>query len=192
MKTAKIVIAPHAALRQVARPVEQIDAKIANLVKTLLATLAATDNPPGVGLAAPQIATGWRIFATQLESSQSDDPLLRAFLNPRLSDRSDKQVLGVNPRDPDLEGCLSIPTLYGPVRRSEWVTLEYQLIDESGGLSPWHSETFFDFSARVVQHELDHLNGILFTDHILEQGQPLYQEEKHQLVEIDPQVARGL
>jgi peptide deformylase len=192
MKTAKIVIAPHPALRQAARPVEQVDPKITNLVKTLVATLSATDNPPGVGLAAPQIASGWRIFATQLESSQSEDPIRRAFVNPRISDRSDKQVLGVNPRDPDLEGCLSIPTLYGPVWRAEWVTLEYQLIQESGELSPWHSETFFDFPARVVQHELDHLDGILFTDHILEQGQPLYQEEKHKLVEIDPQVARSL
>lgn len=191
MKTAKIVIAPHPALRQVARPVEQVDAKITNLVKTLTATLAATDNPPGVGLAAVQIASNWRIFATQLESARSEEPTRRAFINPRISDRSAKLTLGINPREPDLEGCLSIPHLYGPVWRSEWVTLEYQLL-EGDGLSPWHSETFFDFPARVVQHELDHLDGILFTDHVLRQGDALYQEEKHKLVEIDPQVAKGL
>ncbi len=192
MKTAKIVIAPHAALRQTAQPIERADDSIRHLIKTLAATLADTDNPPGVGLAAPQINTSWRVFATQLESSRSDNLVLRTFINPRLSDRSDKLVLGINPRDPDLEGCLSIPHLYGPVWRSEWVTLEYQLIDENGELSPRHNETFFDFPARVVQHELDHLDGILFTDHVLQQGHPLYQEEKHRLIEVDPQVAKSL
>lgn len=191
MKSAKIVVAPHPSLRRQAQVVERPDKKLAEFLKTLAFTLEKTNNPPGVGLAAPQIDTNWRIFATNLESSRSDQPLLRSFINPIITDRSDRRVLGINPKDPDLEGCLSIPFIYGPVWRSEWVTLRYQTLEDDGGLSAWHSETFFDFSARVVQHELDHLDGILFTDHVLEQSQPLFQEEKNKLIEIDPQIAKG-
>lgn len=192
MKSAKIIVAPHPTLRLKAKTIEKSDKKIAELAKTLNQTLEATNNPPGVGLAAPQIDSSWRMFATQLESHLSDELVRRVFLNPRIVDQSDRQVLGVHPREPDMEGCLSIPFLYGPVLRPEWLTIEFQQIDPDGQLSHVHSETFFDFAARVVAHEIDHLDGVLFTDHILSQGQPLYQEEKRKLIEIDPQIARSL
>ncbi len=160
--------------------------------RSLHDTLLGARNPRGVGLAQPQIDHSWRAFATYLETSSQDNPLYRTFINPQLSDQSDKLTLGVNPRNPDLEGCLSIPHLYGPVLRHEWITLTFRTLTKENELSDWHTETFFDFSARVMQHELDHLNGILFTDHILEQGQPLYQQFGDELRAVEPEIGKGL
>lgn len=181
MKTTPIVRAPHKALRTVAQPIVTIDTKLRQHLESLEHTLQRTTNPPGVGLAAPQIDAPHRAFATQLIHAHTDQYRIRLFINPRVTDLADKQVVGTNPREPDLEGCLSIPFLYGPVKRAEWVTLTWQEMTDSQELSDWHTETFFDFPARVMQHELDHLNGILFTDHILNQNQPLYREAKGDL-----------
>ncbi len=191
MALKKIIIAPHATLRKVADPITSIDKKVLEHIQALEDTLRAARNPRGVGLAAPQIDTSRRIFATWLETSQSDDPIMRIFLNPRIIDRADREVVGTNPRDPDLEGCLSIPHLYGPVLRPEWVTFEFQTVNPDNTLSDIHTETFFDFSGRVMQHELDHLDGVLFTDHLLKQQQPVYQLINDKLQLVDPQLASG-
>ncbi|MCD8484847.1 peptide deformylase [Candidatus Woesebacteria bacterium] len=184
MKSADIVRAPHKALRTVSDPITAIDAKVKQYLETLQYTLQHTNNPPGVGLAAPQIDKPYRAFTTQLENPHTDRLQIRLYLNPRITDVADKQVVGTNPRNPDLEGCLSIPFLYGPVKRPEWVTLTWQEMTTDGQLTDWHTETFFDFPARVIQHELDHLNGVLFTDYILEQGQPLYREDHGDLFPV--------
>lgn len=192
MKTTPIVRAPHKALRTVAKPIETVDTKLRQHLESLQYTLQRTTNPPGVGLAAPQIDQPYRAFTTQLIHPHTDQYRIRLFINPRITDQADRQVLGTNPRDPDLEGCLSIPYLYGPVARPEWVTLTWQELTDSEKLSDWHTETFFDFPGRVIQHELDHLNGILFTDHILKQNQPLYREEKGDLTLVsDPDFIRA-
>lgn len=185
MSVQTIITVPHEMLRQVASPVELVTPELETYLSDLGETLRAQENPPGVGLAFPQISQPVRAFATNLESSQSEEPQLRFFVNPRILDLSDKLSLGPNPNNPDLEGCLSIPWLYAPVWRPEWVTLEWQEIRD-GQLTDPQRETFYDFSGRVVQHELDHLNGILFTDYVKRQGQPLYRSEKKQLVETDP------
>ena len=176
----------------VAKPITTVDTKILQIARGLSETLKAATNPQGVGLAAPQINEKWRMFSTFLENSESDEPQLKTFVNIRMIDRSEKEVLGTHPREPDLEGCLSIPHLYAPVLRAEWVTFEYQMIEPDSTLSDFHTMTFFDFAARVMQHELDHLDGILFTDHVIKQGQPLYESRGRDLVTIDPELARGL
>jgi len=176
MKTRTIVRAPHAALRTIAQPVRTIDTKLRGHLEALQHTLQRTSNPPGVGLAAPQIDESYQAFATQLVHPHTDELRMRLFLNPKITDQADKQVAGVNSREPDLEGCLSIPFLYGPVLRPEWVTMTWQELTPDAELSEWHTETFFDFPARVMLHEYDHLHGVLFTDYILEQNQPLYRE----------------
>jgi peptide deformylase len=190
MSVEKIITVPHAMLRQVADPVTQVNEELTTYLENLGETLRAQEKPPGVGLAFPQINKPLRAFATYLETSQSEEPVLRFFVNPKILDLADKQTLGPNPNNPDLEGCLSIPWLYAPVWRPEWVTLEWQEIegDESSSLvlSSPKRETFYDFTARVMQHEFDHLNGVLFTDYVHKQGQPLYRSEGKQLVETDP------
>jgi peptide deformylase len=192
MATQKILIAPHPTLRQKAKEVVSVDKKLVEHFDALHDTLLAARNPRGVGLAQPQIDHLWRAFATNLETSLQDDPLYRVFINPKIIDRSDKLVMGVNPRNADLEGCLSIPHLYGPVLRHEWTTFTFQTLNKNHELSDMHTETFYDFASRVMQHELDHLDGILFTDHILEQGQPLYQQVGDELVEVEPELGKGL
>lgn len=184
MSIEKIITVPHAGLRQVAEPIVDITPELELELQNLADTLLAQDDPPGVGLAFPQVNHLWRAFATNLETSQSETPIKRFFLNPKIIDHGDKLTLGPNPNSPDLEGCLSIPWLYAPIWRPEWVTMEWQEI-ENGELSELKRETFYDFPARVMQHELDHLNGVLFTDYVISQGQPLYRSEGKKLVETD-------
>lgn len=181
-----IITVPHPTLRQVAKPVIAVDAKLQQLVSELIKTLEAKRNPSGVGLAAPQIDAKWRMFVTKV-GPEGDEHNSRAistvFINPILVKKSPKLILGPNDKEQTLEGCLSIPGLYGPVPRHEWVTVEYQTL-ESGKLIN-HQDTYHGFHARVIQHEYDHLDGILFTDHSLRTGLPLYKDEGKELVEIE-------
>lgn len=193
----KIITIPHPTLRTKATPVITVDKKLKDFVTQLEQTLAAKDNPKGVGLAAPQVNTKWRIFVTQLpiqENAEDQYQKIRVFINPEIVDHSSLQVYGP-PRhggDSTLEGCLSIPGIYGPVPRWEKITLRY---DEIVG-DELHSKTneFTDFDARVIQHEHDHLDGILFIDYSAEYGLPLYQEDpqSEKLVEISEEMVAAL
>lgn len=176
----KIITIPHPTLRGTAKPVSIVDKKLKKFVVDLEKTLAETINPQGVGLAAPQVDTNYRIFATRFDKKD-----LRSYINPEIITHSDDIVLGKEEKDPYLEGCLSIPGIYGPVPRYQWLDLRYQVIENDELVT--HEENFTDFSARVIQHELDHLNGILFIDYTLELDLPLYQENKtnKKLEEID-------
>lgn len=172
----QIITVPHPSLRAVAEPVTQVDVKLHTFLKKLGATLENTRKPQGVGLAAPQVDKRWRIFTTRLHATgeREKQPQLRYFINPTIVDASQNLTLGANPDDPDLEGCLSIPGLYGPVPRAEWVELEYQEV--LGDTLHTNRERFEQFAARLVQHELDHLDGILYTDHSLKYDLPVYRE----------------
>ena len=113
-------------------------------------------NANGVGLAAPQIGLSHRIFV--IDSTQmGDDPALgikRAFINPEILDEYGNEWSFE-------EGCLSIPNVHGEILRPEKLTIRY--FDE---LWNEHEEEFDDLTARVIQHEYDHLDGVLFTDYI--------------------------
>lgn len=178
----KIIKAPNQTLRTVASPVTNVDKKIIHFVSELELTLKNKDNPKGVGLAAPQVDKALRVFTTQLskdnENFEDDDPetQIRHFINPVIKKHSGKQVFGPQRDEPQLEGCLSIPKIYAPVPRFAWVELEFQIIKNSKLVGK--SERFDDFAARVIQHELDHLNGILFTDYALEYDLPIYLENE--------------
>lgn len=164
-----IVTLPHSVLRERAlaiRPEEIQDAKIQRLIADMQETLATAQD--GVGLAAPQIGVSLRIFlvsddATHIDkrqesvSSEQEAEQKRqweyfVFINPVLKKRSrQKRTLP--------EGCLSVPGKFGEVSRSEKVLLEWY--DEHGRK---HTRGFTKFFARVIQHELDHLDGVLITD----------------------------
>ena len=83
-------------------------------------------------------------------------------------------------RGEPLEGCLSLPHFYGPVARATYITISYT--NESGEQV---TETFKGFLAHIVQHEIDHLKGILFVDHILEQDSPLYHMHGDEWEEVE-------
>jgi peptide deformylase len=112
----------------------------------------------GVGLAAPQVGKGIRIFVIDGSPMEEDDPNLKdfkkVFINAHMIERSGDDV-------PLTEGCLSLPNIREEVLRPSKVTLSYY--DEN-----WqhHEDTFEGIAARIVQHEYDHLDGIMFIDHI--------------------------
>ncbi len=175
-----IVHVPNEALTTQAKTVTQFDKRLAKLIEEMKQTLIATKSPKGVGLAASQIGESWRIFLTRpTEKSE-----IRIFINPVIIKQSEEKTDGVPERDNKLEGCLSIPAIWGKVKRAKSLTLSYQ--NEGGN---HHEEEFSGFLATIIQHETDHTNGILYTQRVLEQKGKLYQtardkEGKESLEEI--------
>lgn len=159
-----IVKTPNSVLRKVAReiPPEEIPSRrIQRLILDMKETLAQA--PDGVGLAAPQVGASLRLFIVSDEaraidhgktheaSREKKEWKISVFINPVLTKRSRK-------RHEMAEGCLSVPGTFGVVPRSEKVFLEWY--DESGTR---HARGFTKFFARVIQHEMDHLDGTLIT-----------------------------
>jgi peptide deformylase len=135
-------------LRERARDVEHITDVHRKLIKDMFDTMREA---PGVGLAAPQVGVLDRIFVWEFEDESG------VFINPEILERSGKAEDGE-------EGCLSLPGIVGPVDRSYEVVVE--ALDESD--EPIRFEAS-DWVARIFQHEIDHLNGILFIDHLPEE-----------------------
>jgi len=111
-------------------------------------------------------------------------PNLKAqvFINPEIVWRSKEPTNGVPGRKNNLEGCLSIPGYYGLVRRQRSIKLKYQTIHPSRRQAD--NSKFTGFLATVIQHEYDHLNGVLFIDRVLQQGGKLYRFENKEMIEI--------
>lgn len=184
-----IVKIPHPVLNTAARTVSKIDKKILGIVNQMIKTLIATNNPKGVGLAAPQIGIGLKIFITRPTANSP----IEVFLNPEIIKYSkvvsEIKRLKKDPKnkahDRKLEGCLSIPNVWGYLKRPQNVTLRYMNLEGKT------IENHYDgFMGTIVQHETDHLNGILFTKRVLEQNQKLFRiekinEEEEKLVEIE-------
>jgi len=184
-----IVKIPDPVLSSRAKEVVKIDRKITEIIKKMKRTLVESSNPKGVGLAAPQIGVNLRIFITRLTYKSP----IAVFINPEITFRS-KAVSEIERTEKNetnaahekkLEGCLSIPNVWGYLKRARTVKLRYLNLD---GLTK--EEEFTGFMATIVQHETDHLNGVLFTQRVLEQNQKLYRIEKNEkgeekLVEIE-------
>ena len=161
-----IVHVPHVVLTTPAKTVTAFDKRLVKLVSEMKATLIATKNPKGVGLAGPQVGESWRVFLTRPKESGP----ISVFVNPEIIKHSVEQTDGVPERNNKLEGCLSIPKIWGKIKRAKTLTLRFQ--DEQGRE---HEEQFTGFLATIIQHETDHTNGILFTQRVLEQNGKLYQ-----------------
>ncbi len=169
----KIIQSGEKKLREVSKPIEKIDKKIAKLVQDLRDTLAVQKDPEGVGLAAPQIGINLRAFAVDFKE------LKRIIINPEIISKAWPSGLEKKKKPHSakasrgkseiLEGCLSLPHYYGPLKREDYVKLKY--LDENGKEI---IEEFKDFNAQIILHEVDHLNGFLFIDRLLEQKKKLY------------------
>ncbi|HZZ98460.1 MAG TPA: peptide deformylase [Candidatus Saccharimonadia bacterium] len=194
-----ILTVPNPLLRQKSTPVDLSDTKLlAKLVSDLGDTLVKKANPKGVGLADPQIGKNLRMFSTYLQPSlnspnsgradpdEAEASELKIYINPKILAHSKAKTFGPDIEDPLLEGCLSIPGIYGPVPRYEWVTVSYTTPELKKVEEKLHG-----FYARVAQHEFDHLEGILFTDYILALGLPLYEFRNRKMIEIDSELARA-
>ncbi|WP_128894309.1 peptide deformylase [Longirhabdus pacifica] len=139
-----IVKDPDPILKKVCKPVTKFNANLHKLLDDMAATMY---DAPGVGLAAPQIGILKRVFVMDA----GDENGLIELINPEIVEKEGEQL--------SQEGCLSIPGFFGDVRRFKTIKVKAQ--DRNG-------ETFFmdaeDYVATIYQHEMDHLNGVLYTD----------------------------
>ena len=148
----QIVHYPHPALRFKSVDVQQIDGTLRKVVRKMFDLMYEAN---GIGLAANQVGLPFRFFIVNLNARPGNEDEELVFINPVLSKRKG-DVVGE-------EGCLSLPGLYGDVQRAETITIE--AFDLSG---QGFAMDLDDLPARVVQHDTDHLDGIMFTDHIKE------------------------
>ncbi|VBB43457.1 Peptide deformylase [uncultured Paludibacter sp.] len=145
----------NAVLRKIAEPIEADYPNLKELVQNMYETMTHAE---GVGLAAPQIGLPIRVLVIDLAPFEESDPEIADFkiamINPEIVEESEETVAYD-------EGCLSIPGINETVIRPESVVVNY--FDEDFNE---HEEEFDGFKARVIQHEIDHLEGHLFTDRI--------------------------
>ncbi|MBC8253982.1 MAG: peptide deformylase [Ardenticatenia bacterium] len=162
MAIRQVLLASDPRLRQESKPVRQFGPALKALVDDMLETMIAGN---GIGLAAPQIGLLQRLLVAHLPEDEDDPQSGKgyALINPRLVKVSSQQVEGV-------EGCLSIPTWYGKAWRPEWAVVKAKTVQ--GKPIRIKAEGYL---ARVFLHEMDHLDGILFTDHI-ENPEDLWQD----------------
>jgi peptide deformylase len=173
----KILAAPNPVLSNIAKPIFRVDASVIAIVEEMKKTLLKTTDPKGVGLAAPQVGKSSRIFIAK----PTDKSEIMVFINPQILEKSSKTDY-VKRSEKDLsekasrklEGCLSLPNIWGPVLRASSLTLSF--LDEQGKS---HKQKFSDFMATIIQHETDHLNGVLFPKRVLEQKGILYKSHKN-------------
>lgn len=162
----KILASGDPILRRKSKAVTKIDKKVLSLIQDLKDTLAVQKEPEGVGLAAPQIGKNLQIFLANYKTFE------RVVINPKIISKVEKvtkQKSNKIPKEEILEGCLSLPNYYGPLKRSPKVKIEYK--NEKGEKV---TESFSGFEAQIILHEIDHLNGVLFVDRLLEAKKPLY------------------
>lgn len=149
-----IVAFGHPVLRKEAEEIREGE-DVSGLIHDMFETMGKAN---GVGLAAPQINKGLRLFVMDsnlmLDEEEEEKGIRKAFINPIILDEyGDKYVFE--------EGCLSIPEIRAEITRPEKLTIEY--FDENWNLK---EEEFSGMTARVIQHEYDHLEGILFVDYL--------------------------
>ncbi|MFH1896572.1 MAG: peptide deformylase [bacterium] len=157
-----ILTAPNPKLNQVSQRVQKLDKATQRLIGNLKDTLAGQKNPEGVGLSAPQIGALRRIFVLRFTPKGG----VTVVINPKITKHSQKTNLDISQnKEPDMEGCLSVPGVYAVVERPWKITAVY--CDEDFKKV---TQSLEGFAAVAFQHELDHLEGILFTQRALEQG----------------------
>ncbi len=167
----EIVPYPHPALRWKSRDVTRIDDELRGTVREMFRLMYAAR---GIGLAANQVALPFRLFIMNLSGEDADPEGEYVFVNPEIVRRKSSAV--------GEEGCLSLPELYADVRRPEKIVVEAFDLDGQG-----FSMELDDLPARVVQHETDHLDGILFIDRVAESAQ---QELAPKLAEFESRFRR--
>ncbi|MDO5734189.1 MAG: peptide deformylase [Eubacteriales bacterium] len=155
MALRKIIEEGDPALNRVARPVTRFDERLAELAEDMLETMYENN---GIGLAANQIAVLRRIFVMDIGTEEEPEPMV--FVNPEIYEREGEQEY--------LEGCLSIPGLYGYVKRPAKIKLRYQTV--SGEEKTLAAD---GLKAVCIAHEIDHLDGILFRSKARDDLKPL-------------------
>ena len=150
-----IVVYGSPILRKVSQEIDKDYPDLQQFIADMWETMYFSD---GVGLAAPQVGKSVRLFVIDGSSMEEDDPKLKdfkkVFINPKIVENTGKEWAFS-------EGCLSLPQIREDVFRQEKVHIQYY--DEDFN---FHDETYDGIAARVIQHEYDHLDGVLFIDHL--------------------------
>ena len=149
-----IIILPDRQLRLVSKPIEKVTAEIRRLADDMFETMYAA---PGIGLAAIQVAQPLRLITMDLAKKNEEgevNPQPRVFINPEILSKSDETSIYE-------EGCLSIPEYYEEVERPARVRVRFTDLD-----GKVHEEDAEGLYATCIQHEIDHLNGVLFIDYL--------------------------
>jgi peptide deformylase len=183
----EIIQYPHPTLRHKSKPLKRVDAELRNIIAGMFDLMYEHE---GVGLAANQVDLPYRLFVSNVEGDPAVKEAECVFINPVLS--------AGHEQDEDEEGCLSIPGIRAPVRRNSKIKI--QAYDLAG------NEIFGELDglmARIVQHETDHLDGVLFIDRLgpahlaavrdqLEEFELAFQSrlETHELPDADKMAAR--
>jgi len=145
-----LIILPDPLLRQVSTPVERVDSDLLRLADDMFETMY---DAPGIGLAAVQIGVPRRLLVLDV-AKEGEEKQPQVFINPEILASSDDVSVYE-------EGCLSIPDYYAEVERPATVTVRY--LDRNGQQQTIEAD---DMLATCLQHEIDHLNGVLFIDHL--------------------------
>ncbi len=148
----EVVIAPNPKLRVSTKPVKKVSSSLLKTIKDMVSLTKTFKDPEGVGLASTQIGLEEQYFVARL-----NDGTFKAFFNPKIISTSKftKKMM---------EGCLSIPNIWGEVSRHLWVKVSY--LDEQGQEV---KQKLTGLAAHIFQHETDHLSGKLFVDKVLQE-----------------------
>ena len=171
MTLRKIVTLPDPVLRRKARTITKFDKNLSTLINDMVETMREA---PGVGLAAPQIGLSDRLIVIEYHEREEDEEneeapkKVWAMINPEIVKASEEKVMGV-------EGCLSIPGLLGEVERHAEVQVKG--LNRHGKPMKVKAKGWL---ARIFQHEIDHLNGVVFTDLATQVWQPQQELEQDQ------------
>jgi len=172
MAVLKVVNYGEPVLRQEAEKVTKISAKIQKLVADMFDTMYAYN---GCGLAAPQVGELKRIFV--LDCSTDDNPMPQmVFINPVIIKKQGALI--------SREGCLSFPGVYTDVKRYETISVRYMDMKGKTQVMTIQEGTLL---CRAIQHELDHLNGVLFVDHVIDRFSTDQLLAEHHLPPIEPE-----
>ena len=165
----QILNAPNEVLSKKADPIKFVDILLLSIIDRMSKALESATDPIGVGLAAPQVGKSIRLFIAKPKVNSK----ILVFINPRIIDKKPPVVSKKGQKHKKLEGCLSLKDVWGEVERSPQITLEY--MNEKGKT---YKKTFTGFLATIIQHEIDHLEGVLFPKRVLEQKGTLYKSQK--------------
>ncbi len=168
MALRKIIEYPEPLLRVKAKKVDTFDEELKILVEDMAETMWEA---PGVGLAAPQVAQSVRVIVVDV-TEPGEEKHYMALINPEIVEHEGTQL--------DEEGCLSVPELTAQVQRYKKVTVDYQ--SEDGTSKQLIAE---DRIAVVLQHEIDHLDGILFIDHLSPLKRNLYKKKRKKMLALE-------
>lgn len=167
MPAQKILTYPHPLLKKLARPVIRLDDEISGLVEDLLDTMR--EGPGSVGVAAPQIGVLLRVCVVDVSGSKlgrDNNHGLLVLVNPEVIEREGSAIMR--------EGCMSVPDYTGEVERATRIVLRYQ--DADGAEKQIEAS---GFEAVAIQHELDHLDGVLFLDRIVSLKTGLFRRKNY-------------